>query len=96
MNHHNSKRVYIYIYIYYDVQSFELHRLNGYEIFDIFVCRQKVLITRHSSIWKLPLSMPTVPRLVALVINMDSLPRSHCMGIGWPVEFPLPLTGAVC
>ena len=26
----------IYIYIYYDAQSFELHRLNGYEIFDFF------------------------------------------------------------
>lgn len=34
MNHHNSKGV--YIYIYYDAQSFELRRLNGYEIFDIF------------------------------------------------------------
>ena len=61
-----------------------------------FVRRQKVLITRQSSRWTPHLSMPTVPRLVALVINMDSLPRSHCMGIGWPVEFQIPLTGAGC
>lgn len=88
------------VHIHYDAQSFQLHRLHGYESWSLIVfvscllrC-QKVLSTGESTISQLPLSMPTVRRLAILVINMDCLPRSHCMVIGWSVGFPLPSTAA--